>query len=70
MNAVAPPEPLILNQESTSDHHSTSIMLAFLVGLIVLLVLLILIFVFLKFIKPAQLKKFGKRKNSKKGYQL
>ncbi|KAK1429995.1 hypothetical protein QVD17_12400 [Tagetes erecta] len=63
---VAAPEPLILNQESASDHHSTSVVLLFLVGLIVLLVLLSLIFVFLKFIKPAQLKKLRKRKIGKK----
>ncbi|KAI3805547.1 hypothetical protein L1987_28029 [Smallanthus sonchifolius] len=63
---AASPAPLVLNQESSSDNHHTSGLLIFLVGLIVVLVLLILVFVFLKFIKPAQLKKLGKRKKSGK----
>ncbi|KAJ0592074.1 putative protein kinase RLK-Pelle-DLSV family [Helianthus annuus] len=66
LEAAATPAPLLLNQESSKDHHSTSFLLIFLVGLIVVLILLILVFVFLKFVKPAQLKKAGKPKKSGK----
>nr|XP_043629806.1 cold-responsive protein kinase 1-like [Erigeron canadensis] len=58
------PAPLLLNEESSSDKRSSSAAFFFLGGLVVLLILLILVFVYQKFIKPAQLKRLGKRKNS------